>query len=487
MNEITCFLYFQVEDQFNQLIADLQKHPYIKKIFLLATDQTLVSAVPKGCTFLHANTWNSTSSFQTIIEQTHTPYILLYTGNNDITLGYLALERMVNYLSPHSNGMAYANYYEKEKNTTRQHPVNDYQKGSVRDDFDFGLLRMFRQDCLQKAFQQIKHLNYNNSALYATRLAISRHYHLVHINEYLYTEIKTAQHTAINTQFTYVDPRNRTIQKERELAFTHHLKEIGAFLQPVTKRINLNKGTFSYEASVIIPVKNRVRTIDDAIQSALQQQTSFPFNVFVIDNHSTDGTNEIIAKYKNSKLIHLIPQQTDLGIGGCWDTGIKHPLCGRFAIQLDSDDLYSSPYSLEKIVQKFYEEQCAMVIGSYKITDFTLQTIPPGIIDHKEWSDENGHNNALRINGLGAPRAFFTPLLRRIHIPNTSYGEDYALGLSISRNYHIGRIYDVLYLCRRWEGNSDASLSIEKLNINNHYKDSLRTLEINIRQEMTKP
>ena len=229
-----------------------------------------------------------------------------------------------------------------------------------------------------------------------------------------------------------------------------------------------------------------MRTIDDAIQSALQQQTSFPFNVIVIDNHSTDGTNEIIAKYKNSKLIHLIPQQTDLGIGGCWDTGIKHPLCGRFAIQLDSDDLYSSPYSLEKIVQKFYEEQCAMVIGSYKITDFTLQTIPPGIIDHKEWSDENGHNNALRINGLGAPRAFFTPLLRRIHIPNTSYGEDYALGLSISRNYHIGRIYDVLYLCRRWEGNSDASLSIEKLNINNHYKDSLRTLEINIRQEMTK-
>ena len=236
MNGITCFLYFQVEDQFNQLIADLQKHPYIKKIFLLATDQKLVSAVPKGCTFLHANTWDSISSFQTIIEQTHTPYILLYTGNNDITLGYLALERMVNYLSPHSNGMAYANYYEKEKNTTRQHPVNDYQKGSVRDDFDFGLLRMFRQDCLQKAFQQIKHLNYNNSALYATRLAISRHYHLVHINEYLYTEIKTAQHTAINTQFTYVDPRNRTIQKERELAFTHHLKEIGAFLQPVTKR-----------------------------------------------------------------------------------------------------------------------------------------------------------------------------------------------------------------------------------------------------------
>ena len=230
-----------------------------------------------------------------------------------------------------------------------------------------------------------------------------------------------------------------------------------------------------------------MRTIDDAIQSALQQQTSFPFNVIVIDNHSTDGTNEIIAKYKNSKLIHLIPQQTDLGIGGCWDTGIKHTLCGRFAIQLDSDDLYSSPYSLEKIVQKFYEEQCAMVIGSYKITDFTLQTIPPGIIDHKEWSNENGHNNALRINGLGAPRAFFTPLLRRIHIPNTSYGEDYALGLSISRNYHIGRIYDVLYLCRRWEGNSDASLSIEKLNINNHYKDSLRTLEINIRQEMTKP
>ena len=482
MNEITCFLYFQVEDQFNQLIADLQKHPYIKKIFLLATDQTLVSAVPKGCTFLHANTWNSTSSFQTIIEQTHTPYILLYTGNNDITLGYLALERMVNYLSPHSNGMAYANYYEKEKNTTRQHPVNDYQKGSVRDDFDFGLLRMFRQDCLQKAFQQIKHLNYNNSALYATRLAISRHYHLVHINEYLYTEIKTAQHTAINTQFTYVDPRNRTIQKERELAFTHHLKEIGAFLQPVTKRINLNKGTFSYEASVIIPVKNRVRTIDDAIQSALQQQTSFPFNVIVIDNHSTDGTAELLEGFRSDgRLIHLVPPFTGLGIGGCWNMGIHHPACGKFAVQLDSDDLYNDEYALQTIVDAFYEQKCGMIVGSYRMTDFEKNEIPPGLIAHREWTQENGHNNLLRVNGLGAPRAFYTPLLRDLNFPDVSYGEDYAVGLAMSRCHRIGRIYDAVYLCRRWAGNSDACLDIAGVNRHNAYKDMLRTLELEAR------
>jgi glycosyltransferase involved in cell wall biosynthesis len=240
------------------------------------------------------------------------------------------------------------------------------------------------------------------------------------------------------------------------------------------------------EASVIIPVRNRVRTIEDAVRSALDQETNFKYNVIVVDNHSTDGTTDILNHFHhNERLVHIIPERDDLGIGGCWDLAINHPKCGRFAVQLDSDDLYSGPDTLQKIVDKFYEEQCGMVIGSYRMTDFQLNTLPPGVIDHKEWTDENGHNNALRVNGLGAPRAFYTPLLRSIGMPNVSYGEDYAVGLAISRNYHIGRIYEPVYLCRRWEGNSDSSLSIEKLNANNTYKDSIRTREFIIRQSIS--
>lgn len=319
------------------------------------------------------------------------------------------------------------------------------------------------------------------------RLALSRYGELTHIREFLYTETEIDLRKSGEKQFDYVDPRNRQVQIEREEVFTRHLKKIGAYLKPGMMTVDLKEGEFSHEASIIIPVRNRARTINDAIRSVLEQETSFTFNLIIIDNHSTDGTSEIIEQYKNdNRVIHLIPERTDLGIGGCWNLGINHPQCGRFAIQLDSDDLYSSPHTVQNIVDKFYKEQCAMVIGSYRMTDFTLQTLPPGVIDHKEWTDENGHNNALRINGLGAPRAFFTPLLRKIRVPNTSYGEDYALGLAFSRQYRIGRIYDVLYLCRRWEGNSDAALSIEKINQNNNYKDSLRTLEIKLRQAMNK-
>lgn len=347
---------------------------------------------------------------------------------------------------------------------------------------------MFRTDYLKRAINEIEaEKEYQHSALYALRLALSRYGELTHIREFLYTETEIDLRKSGEKQFDYVDPRNRQVQIEREEVFTRHLKKIGAYLKPSMMTVDLKEGEFSHEASIIIPVRNRARTINDAIRSVLGQETSFPFNLIIIDNHSTDGTSEIIEQYKNdNRVIHLIPERTDLGIGGCWNLGINHPQCGRFAIQLDSDDLYSSPHTLQTIVDKFYKEQCAMVIGSYRMTDFTLQTLPPGVIDHKEWTDENGHNNALRINGLGAPRAFFTPLLRKIRVPNTSYGEDYALGLAFSRQYRIGRIYDVLYLCRRWEGNSDAALSIEKIKQNNNYKDSLRTLEIKLRQAMNK-
>ena len=434
------------------------------------------------------NEINSTSGIKTITKQSDTEFILLYIKPYPLQLGYKAIERMADYLMADSAGMAYADHYIMKEDTRLPHPVIDYQKGSVRDDFDFGSLIMFRTDIFRKATECLKtQKDYMYSGLYALRLAVSRISKIVHIREFLYTEVEDDMRKSGEKQFDYVDPRNRAVQIEREEAFTYHLKKIGAFLPQRTKLINTNEGHFEYEASVIIPVRNRVKTIDDAIKSVLEQETDFKFNIIIIDNHSTDGTTECIDRYKdNKKVIHLVPERTDLGIGGCWNLGIDHPECGRYAVQLDSDDLYSSPHTLQTIVDKFRTEKCAMVIGSYRMTNFSLETLPPGVIDHKEWTDENGHNNALRINGLGAPRAFYTPLLREIRVPNTSYGEDYALGLAFSRNYRIERVYDVVYLCRRWEGNSDAALSIEKINQNNSYKDSLRTLEINMRQGLAK-
>lgn len=433
---------------------------------------------------LPCSSFSTTATLKRIATQTTTPYLLLYTKPQILQWGDMALERMVDYLSAPECGMVYADHYQEIKGERQPHPVIDYQPGSVRDDFDFGSVLLFKTDCFRKALNRIaQELDYQYSALYALRLALSQEAELTHIHEYLYTEIEEDTRLSGEKQFDYVDPRNRQVQIERETVFTHYLKRTGAYLPPVNRTVDLSVGTFEYEASVIIPVRNRVRTIEDAIRSVLAQETRFPFNLIIIDNHSTDGTGEVIERYKGDKrVIHLLPERTDLGIGGCWNQGVHHPLCGRFAVQLDSDDLYSNPNTLQQIVDKFYEEQCAMVIGSYRMTNFDLQTLPPGVIDHKEWTPENGHNNALRINGLGAPRAFFTPLLREIRVPNTSYGEDYALGLAFSRQYRIGRIYDVLYLCRRWEGNSDAALSIEKTNRNNIYKDSLRTLELKHRR-----
>ena len=434
------------------------------------------------------NEINTSEGIRRICSLADTDFVLLYTKPYPLNLGYKAIERMADYLTPECAGMAYADHYIMKEGVCAPHPVIDYQEGSVRDDFDFGSLIMFRTDILRRAAESLKaQKEYYYSGLYSLRLAVSRIARIVHIREFLYTEVENDLRKSGEKQFDYVDPRNRNVQIEREEAFTFHLRKIGAYLPQRTRLIDTEKGDFSCEASVIIPVRNRVRTIDDAIKSVLEQETDFKFNVIIIDNHSTDGTTECIDRYKdNEKVVHIVPERTDLGIGGCWNMGIDHPECGRYAVQLDSDDLYSSPKTLQTIVDKFRTEKCAMVIGSYRMTNFSLETLPPGVIDHKEWTDGNGHNNALRINGLGAPRAFYTPLLREIRVPNTSYGEDYALGLAFSRNYKIGRIYDVVYLCRRWEGNSDAALSIEKINQNNAYKDSLRTLEINMRRGQAK-
>lgn len=485
---ITCFIPYGSENQINKTIRHLQECPTVDRIFLLPTSPVPNLSLPDKCYILPSSAPESVERYKQVALYANTPFTLICTQVQDLEFGYMALERMCDYLSAPQCSMVYADHYKTIKGERTPHPVIDYQLGSVRDDFDFGSLLMFRTDYLKRAINEIEaEKEYQHSALYALRLALSRYGELTHIREFLYTETEIDLRKSGEKQFDYVDPRNRQVQIEREEVFTRHLKKIGAYLKPGMMTVDLKEGEFSHEASIIIPVRNRARTINDAIRSVLEQETSFPFNLIIIDNHSTDGTSEIIEQYKNdNRVIHLIPERTDLGIGGCWNLGINHPRCGRFAIQLDSDDLYSSPHTVQTIVDKFYKEQCAMVIGSYRMTDFTLQTLPPGVIDHKEWTDENGHNNALRINGLGAPRAFFTPLLRKIRVPNTSYGEDYALGLAFSRQYRIGRIYDVLYLCRRWEGNSDAALSIEKINQNNNYKDSLRTLEIKLRQAMNK-
>ncbi|WP_462356721.1 DUF4922 domain-containing protein [Phocaeicola coprocola] len=485
---ITCFIPYGSENQINKTIRHLQECSTVDRIFLLPTSPVPNLSLPDKCYILPSSAPESVERYKQVALYANTPFTLICTQVQDLEFGYMALERMCDYLSAPQCSMVYADHYKTIKGERTPHPVIDYQLGSVRDDFDFGSLLMFRTDYLKRAINEIEaEKEYQHSALYALRLALSRYGELTHIREFLYTETEIDLRKSGEKQFDYVDPRNRQVQIEREEVFTRHLKKIGAYLKPSMMTVDLKEGEFSHEASIIIPVRNRARTINDAIRSVLGQETSFPFNLIIIDNHSTDGTSEIIEQYKNdNRVIHLIPERTDLGIGGCWNLGINHPQCGRFAIQLDSDDLYSSPHTLQTIVDKFYKEQCAMVIGSYRMTDFTLQTLPPGVIDHKEWTDENGHNNALRINGLGAPRAFFTPLLRKIRVPNTSYGEDYALGLAFSRQYRIGRIYDVLYLCRRWEGNSDAALSIEKINQNNNYKDSLRTLEIKLRQAMNK-
>ena len=485
---ITCFIPYGSENQINKTIRHLQECSTVDRIFLLPTSPVPNLSLPDKCYILPSSAPESGERYKQVALYANTPFTLICTQVQDLEFGYMALERMCDYLSAPQCSMVYADHYKTIKGERTPHPVIDYQLGSVRDDFDFGSLLMFRTDYLKRAINEIEaEKEYQHSALYALRLALSRYGELTHIREFLYTETEIDLRKSGEKQFDYVDPRNRQVQIEREEVFTRHLKKIGAYLKPSMMTVDLKEGEFSHEASIIIPVRNRARTINDAIRSVLEQETSFPFNLIIIDNHSTDGTSEIIEQYKNdNRVIHLIPERTDLGIGGCWNLGINHPQCGRFAIQLDSDDLYSSPHTLQTIVDKFYKEQCAMVIGSYRMTDFTLQALPPGVIDHKEWTDENGHNNALRINGLGAPRAFFTPLLRKIRVPNTSYGEDYALGLAFSRQYRIGRIYDVLYLCRRWEGNSDAALSIEKINQNNNYKDSLRTLEIKLRQAMNK-
>lgn len=390
-------------------------------------------------------------------------------------------QRLIQVAESTQAALVYSDYYKVIDGVLTPHPVIDYQTGSIRDDFDFGSVLTIRADLVAVWAELDESMRYDHVGLYSMRLFLSRCDMIFHLDEFLYIEDETDLRNSGEKQFDYVDPRNREVQKELEQAATVHLAEIGALVDTGKYQSpNLYVGEFPVEASVIIPVRDRVRTIRDAVESALSQQCGFLFNIIVVDNHSTDGTSDILnALSAGCPLLHVIvPERKDLGIGGCWNEAINSEFCGRFAVQLDSDDLYSSTQTLQRIHDAFYEQEAAMIIGSYRMCNFQLETLPPGLIDHAEWTDANGPNNALRINGLGAPRAFFTPLLREIQFPNTSYGEDYAMGLAFSRRFRIGRIFDELYLCRRWEGNSDAALSQDKINRNNLYKDRLRSIEI---------
>lgn len=463
-------------------LKQLTEEPLVKKIYVLMTGQKPCPFM--GCDVIRVDNVLSSATIRKIVEALQAPFLLLCQKQTPITFGYQAISRMMSVANSVDSALVYADHYAVKNGEVVKCPTMDFYYGSVRDDFDFGSVLLFSADTLQKYVEENPKVDYLYSGWYDVQLFALRHKRmasLFHIREYLYTEEELDLRTSGEKQFDYVNPRNREVQKERELVCTKHLKKIGAYIDPDSiAEVSVERYEFDREASVIIPVRNRVKTIEDAIRSALSQRTTFEFNVMVVDNHSTDGTSEAIDQVaaEDTRVVHIIPARTDLGIGGCWSLAFNDSRCGRFAIQLDSDDLYSGSDTLQRIVDKFHEEHCGMVIGSYRMCNFQLETLPPGLIDHREWTPENGHNNALRINGLGAPRAFFTPLLRKIGMPNTSYGEDYAVGLAFSRKYRIGRIYDELYLCRRWEGNSDASLTPDQVNRNNVYKDSLRTMEI---------
>ena len=483
--QIDCFLPYSTAAMMQALAAQLYESGVVKNIYTLAADVLPTEALPQYVRQLQTGGLLSLATMRLIATTATADYALLYLKQGPITLGYHALERMLQVAEETGAAMVYADHYSVEAGKTVKHPVTAYQLGSIRDDFDFGSVVLLKTEYLKEYAAREVAKDYQFAGWYDLRLFLSRKGEFFHLNEYLYTEEEDDLRASGEKQFDYVNPRNREVQIEMEQAATAHLSAINAlvdttqYVQP-----DFSGETFPVEASVVIPVFNREKTVRDAVISALSQKTDFPFNVIVVDNHSTDGTTEILSSLAaDERLVHLIPTRTDLGIGGCWNYAINDAHCGRFAVQLDSDDLYSSENTLQAIVNAFHEQKAAMIVGSYRMCDFNLNTLPPGLISHNEWTEDNGCNNALRINGLGAPRAFFTPLVRLHQFPNTSYGEDYAMGLAFSRRFRIGRIYDELYLCRRWGGNSDAVLSIDKVNANNHYKDQLRTIEILARQK----
>lgn len=482
---INCFIPYQDENQVKVTVKNLTNSEIVNKVYLLKTEESSNAVIP-GCEVIEVKSIKCTDAIKKIAAKADAPYSLIYTKYTELSFVLFALERMINIAKDTNAGMIYADHFNEVNGVRAFAPVIDYQMGALRDDFDFGGVQLYRSDLLKDAASRMD-VDYQFAGMYDLRLKVSQKGALEHINEYLYYEVETDTRKSGEKIFDYVDPKNRVVQIEMEKACTEHLKAIGGYLKPNFKHIEFSNDPFEYEASVVIPCKNRVRTIDDAITSALNQKTTFKYNVIVVDDNSDDGTVDIIKKHvADPKLIYIAQDKSYHAIGGNWNMALHHPKCGKFAIQLDSDDVYFDENTVQKFVEAFYAQNCAMVVGTYRMTNFHMETIPPGIIDHKEWTPDNGRNNALRINGLGAPRGFYTPMLRTINFPTTKYGEDYAVGLRVCREYQIGRIYDVVYNCRRWDDNSDASLDIEKVNANNTYKDRIRTWELKARIAMNK-
>ena len=475
---IICFVPYREDAQAAATVAALRSEKPVVGIRLLSTAEDAPSEA-LGCPVIKVPGLSSTAAVKAMATHSRGDYSLIFTKYTSLQLVHYSLERMMQLMEDTGAVMAYSDHFASVDGVLSQAPKIDCQSGSLRDDFDFGSMLLYRSDILRSCAASLE-ADYAYAGMYALRLAAWRRGELLHINEYLYYDVESDTRASGVKQFDYVNPRNREVQVEMEQACTHHLKEIGGWLEPSDfEDIDLSAGEFEYEASVVIPCRNRVRTIGDAIASALAQKTDFKYNVIVVDDNSTDGTVDVIKSFLgDEKLIYIAQDPTWHAIGGNWNAALHHPKCGRFALQLDSDDTYSGPDTVQKFVEAFREQNCAMVVGTYRMTDFEGNMLPPGIIDHREWTPDNGRNNALRINGLGAPRGFFTPLLREMNFPTTKYGEDYAVGLRISRRYRIGRIYDVLYNCRRWEGNSDAALDVVSVNANNFYKDKIRTWEL---------
>ena len=481
MTKINCFVPAAAWSQVAEMIGELQANPSVNKIFLPENVAKEAGEKAEAFSFETLTSTDTVKAMAALAEGVD--YVLLLTKVTAVKLGQFAIERLVDTAELTGAVKVYSDYYEVKEGKLATHPVIDYQQGSLRDDFNFGPLVLYKADAFTTAVKNMTQ-DFEHAGMYYLRLKVAQQGELFRIPEFLYTIDETDNRKSGQKIFDYVDPKNRQVQVEMEQAVTEHLKDVGAWLSPDFTPVELDEKAFAKKASVIIPVRNREKTIADAMESVLMQKTNFDFNLIVIDNHSTDKTTSIVQSFaeKDDRVVHLIPVREDLGIGGCWNLGVHDSRCGMIAMQLDSDDIYKDENTLQKVVDVFEAEKCAMVVGTYQLVNFDLEEIPPGIIDHKEWTPDNGKNNALRINGLGAPRAFYTPVLRDVKIPNTSYGEDYAVGLAISRDYQIGRIYDNLYLCRRWDDNSDAALDIVKMNAHNTYKDRIRTIELKARQ-----
>lgn len=488
MKPLTVVIPYSSSPFFEKALLPFVRSACVERILIIS--QEPVNLRINRCRVLVAGPISSDETLHLILDRIGTDYLLFVPEANQLSTEPKVLERFLRAAESRKAGVVYSDFYDQNESGKIHHPLNDYQSGSVRDDFDFGTMILFSVSAVREALKEYGDIpQVKFAALYDLRLKISVDHRIYHLKEPLYSVTRTNESSTMEQLFAYVDPQNRAIQKEMETVFTDYLKKIGAYLPPhCLREVELREESFPVEASVVIPVRNRRETIAEAVKSALSQETDFSFNIIVVDNHSTDETTAILSRLcgQYPSLKHIVPSRTDLGIGGCWNEALQHEACGRYVVQLDSDDFYSGPTALQKMVDMLRQGKYAMVIGSYTLVNEWLQEIPPGLIDHREWTGANGHNNALRINGLGAPRAFKTSLMRKIGFLNASYGEDYAVALRICREYRIGRIYENLYLCRRWSGNSDARLSIEAKNRNDAFKDKIRTQEILARQKMAK-